>query len=139
LSSFFKNIFKKLCDEFFFKLYDKLIGDVVYPMHPWFYSPFKGEKDGLPQYKAHWNFIQSNTRMSMEKTFGMFKGRFKILLKKKIPLHYMLNLVMTCMCLYNMCFGNSNGFDMVWILEVQKKVQVETNFTFDNIKRANMF
>ena len=26
----------------------KLIGDVAYPMRPWFYSPFKGEKDGLP-------------------------------------------------------------------------------------------
>jgi hypothetical protein len=45
-------------------------------MHPWFYSPFKGEKDGLRRYKAHCNFIQSNTRISIEKTFGMFKGRF---------------------------------------------------------------
>jgi hypothetical protein len=35
----------------------KLIGDVAYPLHPWFYSPFKGEKNGLSQKKAHWNFI----------------------------------------------------------------------------------
>ncbi len=42
----------------FFKLYNKLIGDVAYPMHPWFYSPLKGEKMGYhTQYKAHWNFI----------------------------------------------------------------------------------
>jgi hypothetical protein len=26
----------------------KLIEDVVYPMQPWFYSPFKGEKYGFP-------------------------------------------------------------------------------------------
>jgi hypothetical protein len=26
----------------------KLMGDVVYPMRPWFYSLFKGGKDGLP-------------------------------------------------------------------------------------------
>jgi hypothetical protein len=65
-----------------------LIADVAYPIQPWFYSPFKGEKDGLPRYKAHWNFIQSNTRMSIERPFGMLKGRFKILLKKvNIPLH----------------------------------------------------
>jgi hypothetical protein len=52
--------------------------------------------------------------MSMEKTFWMFEGRFEILFKKmNILLHYMLNLVMACMCLYNMCIGNSNGFDMV--------------------------
>jgi len=31
----------------------KLINDVVYPMRPWFYSPFKGEKDKLPRYNAH--------------------------------------------------------------------------------------
>jgi len=28
-----------------FLLY-KLISDVAYPMHPWFYYPFKGEKIG---------------------------------------------------------------------------------------------
>jgi len=26
----------------------KLIGDAIYPTRPWFYSPFKGEKKGLP-------------------------------------------------------------------------------------------
>jgi hypothetical protein len=26
-----------------------LMGDVVYPMRPWFYSLFKGEKYGLPR------------------------------------------------------------------------------------------
>jgi hypothetical protein len=31
----------------------KLINDVVYLMHPWFYSPFKGEKNGLFRKKAH--------------------------------------------------------------------------------------
>jgi len=35
----------------------KLMDDVAYPMRPWFYSSFKGEKDGLRRAKAHWNFI----------------------------------------------------------------------------------
>ena len=35
----------------------KLMSDATYPMRPWFYFPFKGEKDGLPRAKAHWNFI----------------------------------------------------------------------------------
>jgi hypothetical protein len=47
-------------------------------MQPWFYSPFKGEKVELPKYKRHWNFIQSSKKMSMEKTFGMLKGIFRI-------------------------------------------------------------
>jgi hypothetical protein len=58
----------------------KLIKD-VYPMRPWFYSPFKGEKDGEPKYKRHWNFIQFNTKMLVERVFGILKGRFKILQK----------------------------------------------------------
>ncbi len=80
----------------------KLMGNVVYPMWPWFYYPFKGEKDGLPIYKAHWNSIQSNTRMLMERTFGMLKARFKIIFKRiDISLCHMANLVTTCKCLHN--------------------------------------
>ena len=36
----------------------KFIGDAAYLMRPWFYSPFKGEREGLSREKAHWNFIQ---------------------------------------------------------------------------------
>jgi hypothetical protein len=51
--------------------------------------------------------------MSVEKTFKMLKGRFRILLKGvNIPLCRMLDLVMACICLYNMCIANLDGFDM---------------------------
>jgi hypothetical protein len=91
----------------------KLIGDATYQMWPWCYSPFKDEKDGLPRYKTHWNFIQSSIRKSMERTFGMLKDKFQILLKEvNIPSHHMPNLAMTCICLQNMHIVNSNGFDM---------------------------
>jgi hypothetical protein len=60
-----------------FLLY-KLMGNVVSPMWPWFHSPFKGEKDGWPRYKTHWNFIQYDTRMLVEKTFGMLKLDLKL-------------------------------------------------------------
>jgi hypothetical protein len=32
----------------------KLTKDATYPMQPWFYFPFKGEKHGLLTYKAHY-------------------------------------------------------------------------------------
>jgi hypothetical protein len=51
----------------------------------------------------------------------MLKGRSRILLKKvNISLHHMLDLVITCICLHNMCIANSDGFDMDWALEVKK-------------------
>jgi hypothetical protein len=68
----------------------KLIRSGANPMQSWFYSPFKGERNEMPRYKMHWNFIQSNTRILMEKAFGMLEEKFKILLKKvNIPLHHM--------------------------------------------------
>ena len=60
----------------------KLMGDAAYPMRPWFYSSFKGEKDGLPRAKAHWNFIQSSTKMVVERAFGILKRRWRIMLKR---------------------------------------------------------
>ncbi len=71
----------------------------------------------------------------MKKTFGVLKGTFKILLKKlvDIPLHHMLDLVMTCICLPNMCIANLNGFNMEWALEVQKDAQIEANTTFGKL------
>jgi len=50
-----------------------------------------------------------------------------------IPLHHMLDLVMTCICLPNMCIANLNGFDMEWALEVQKDAQIEANTTFGKL------
>jgi hypothetical protein len=38
----------------------KLIKNATYPMKPWFYSPFKGEKEGLRRAKIYWNLIQSS-------------------------------------------------------------------------------
>jgi hypothetical protein len=112
LGSFPKNKVRKSSDErqIFTLQVDRRFS---YPMQPWFYYPFKGERDGLPKYKAHWNFIQSNTRMLVERTFGILKGRFRILFKKvNIPLCHMLNLVMACICLHNICITNLDGFDM---------------------------
>ncbi len=60
----------------------KLIGNAAYPMWPWFCFSFKGEKDELPRYKAHWNFIQFSTRMSMERAFGTLTNKFKIFIKE---------------------------------------------------------
>jgi len=48
----------------------------------------------------------------MQRAFGMLKGRFKILLKIiNISFCHMLDLVMVCICLNNMCIANSDGFD----------------------------
>ncbi len=117
-----------------------LIRDVAYPMRSWSYSPFKGEKDGLPRYKTYQNFIQSSTKMLVERAFGMLKGRFKLLFKRvDIPLCHMLDLVTVCICLPNMRIANLDGFDMDQALEVEKEKQAQENSTFGNIKGVDLF
>jgi hypothetical protein len=60
--------------------------------------------------------------MLIQRTFGMLKGRFRILFKRiNIPLGHMLDLVIACICLHNMCIANSNGFDMDWALKAKNK------------------
>ena len=43
-----------------------MISDATYPMRPWFFTPFKGVKDGLSPEKNHWNYIQYSIRMAVE-------------------------------------------------------------------------
>ncbi len=121
-----------------FLLY-KLIRD-VYSMWPCFYSLSKGEKDGLPKYKRHWNFIQSNTKMSKERVFWNIERQIENSTKEyKHSIMPHVNLVMASICLYNMCISNLDGFDMDQVLEVQKDAQIEANTTLGNFKRVDIF
>jgi hypothetical protein len=51
----------------------------------------------------------------------------------------MLDLLTSCICLYNTCIINLDGFDMDWDLKVQRKIQLEANSTFVNIKWTSVF
>ena len=89
-----------------------LVGDAAYPCRPWMLAPFKGHKDGLSREEYHWNFVQSSTRMCVERAFGMLKGRWRILLKRiDVHLKNVPDLVAACLILHNMCivFGDKFG------------------------------
>ncbi len=117
----------RACMEGKFQPY-KLIGDAAYPVRPWMYCPFKGTSDGLEPYKAHWNFIQSSTRMCVERAFGILKGRWRIIQKRAdVPLRSMADIVSTCIVLHNLCIITKDKFDAIWIdeAEVELKKRVE--------------
>ena len=115
----------------------KLIEDVAYPMRHWFFSPFKGVQEGLSREKAHWNFIQSSTRMAVERAFGCLKGRWRILLKRiDVPLVNVPNLVTTCICLHNLCIIHGDGFNMRWVQEAHTDLRNSANQSFGNLQNA---
>lgn len=118
----------------------KLVGDAAYPMRQWFYSPFEGEKEGLPRAKAHWNFIQSSTRMAVERVFGILKGRWRILLKRiDMPLRHIPSLVSTCICLYNLCIIHKDMFDNEWAKESEDIMRRESSRVMGQFEYVDLF
>ena len=101
-----------------------LVGDAAYPCRPWMLAPFKGNKDGLSREEYHWNYVQSSTRMCIERAFGMLKGRWRILLKRlDVHLKNVPDLVSTCLVMHNMCliFGDHFWKDE-WMWEATDEV-----------------
>ena len=61
--------------------------------------------------------------MAMEKIFGIFKGKWYILLKRiDLSFQNLLDIVAVSLCLYNLCILKSNEFDMDLIKSAKKKI-----------------
>ncbi len=106
----------------------KLIGKMLFiQCDHGFILPSKVKKMDYQDTKHIWNCIQFSTRMSMERAFGMLKSKFKFFNSKRvnIPFCHMLDLVIDCICLHNMCIANLDDFNMDWALKVQKIAQIQ--------------
>ena len=101
-----------------------LVGDAAYPCRPWMLAPFKGHKDGLTREEYHWNYVQSSTRMCVERAFGMLKGRWRILLKRMdVHLKNVPDLVSTCLLHHNICIIFGDDFwKNEWLQEATHEV-----------------
>ncbi|MCO5574299.1 hypothetical protein L7F22_028081 [Adiantum nelumboides] len=85
---------------------------------------FKGSKDGLSPERYYWNYIQSSSRMPVERAFGMLKARFRILLKRcDMLLQNVPKMVHACLVLHNMCIVHADAFDGGWVQEAQVELQ----------------
>ena len=83
---------------------------VAYPVWPWMDCPFKGGKTTLSGKEANGNFIQSLTRMCVERAFGILKGRLRLIMKQhEILLKNMSDIIEFCIILFNMCIVNNES------------------------------
>ena len=115
-----------------------LVGDAAYPCRPWMLAPFRGSKDGLSREEYHWNYVQSSTRMAVERAFGMLKGRWQILLKRiDVHLKNVPDLVATCLILHNMCLVFGDTFwKQEWMREATD--DVHNGLAIPNVPGASM-
>ena len=86
----------------------------------------------------HWNYVQSSTRMCVERAFGMLKGRWRILLKRiDVHLKNVPNLVAACLVLHNMCIIFCDQFwKDEWMREATDDVR--NGLTTANIPGSSM-
>lgn len=80
-----------------------LLGDSAYPGLPWLVPPFR-ENGFLTEEQREFNYRHSATRVKIEHTFGLLKGRFRRLSASKNYLLYIVKkCVMAACVLHNIC------------------------------------
>ena len=92
-----------------------LVGDSAYPLSVWLMKPFK-QTPTLTESQLRFNRAHSQSRVVIEQTFGILKGRWRCLYK---PLEEKTSRVPTtikaCCALHNICIdvGDPSAIDPV--------------------------
>ena len=86
-----------MCQEY------TILGDSAYPNLGWLLTPFKENQCITPNH-VHYNYIHSSIRTTIERAFGLLKGRFRRLkyIDQSEP-ETMSNTIASGCCLHNIC------------------------------------
>ncbi len=80
-----------------------LVGDAAYPQADWLIKPFSFEKH-LEDRKTFFNLALSQARVSVERAFGVLKGRWRLLMGKlNLQPSFASDVVIACTVLHNIC------------------------------------
>lgn len=89
-----------------------LIGDAAYPLKPWILTPYR-DTGRLTRQQLRYNFLHSSTRMVVERSLALLKGRFRKLktsmLKQRIQ-DVPVIVVAACV-LHNICLMTEDDID----------------------------
>jgi hypothetical protein len=87
------------------------------------YYPFKGGNTTLSGKEANWNFIQSSTRMCVDRAFGILKDKWRMIMKRcEMTLRSMPDIVAIYIVLHNLCIVNKEGIEEDWIVKAENKL-----------------
>ena len=93
------------------------------PLKTWLVTGFKNNGK-LTREQRQFNYFLSSTRMKIEHTFGLLKGRFrKLKVMMDIDKVEDIPLIVTSACvLHNFCLLNEDNIDMFLDSEIEQEV-----------------
>eukprot|EP00111_Clytia_hemisphaerica_P017463 TCONS_00051681-protein len=93
-----------------------ILGDSAYPLSPTLLTPYKKSGKGLNPVQRHFNYVLSSTRVTIERAFGLLKGKFQRL--NHIEMDNIANinqLIYTCIIIHNFCIFHEEDNSFVVI------------------------
>ena len=89
-----------------------ILGDSAYPSKSWLVPPFK-DTGNLTDAQRRFNYSHSSTRIVVENTFGLIKGRFRRLLKftEQTDLRVVTKIIMSACIMHNICLSHDVLYD----------------------------
>ncbi|XP_067633226.1 putative nuclease HARBI1 [Eurosta solidaginis] len=111
-----------------------IIGDSAYPTTNWLVCPYK-DYGNLTQSQRKFNEIHSSTRMVVENMFGLFKGRFRRLMKftEQTDLQTITNIVVSACVLHNISITHDD------LCDAEENEIEESNSNSNLDRRENLF
>lgn len=88
-----------------------LVGDAAYPLKTWIMTPYK-DNGHLTAEQRQYNFVQSSTRMVIERAFSLLKGRFRRL--KYVDMSCTNDIgsfILAACALHNLCLFNEEDVE----------------------------
>lgn len=88
-----------------------LLGDGAYPCKRWLITPYRN-RGNLTRDQIKFNQILSSTRVIIENSFGILKGRFRRLQFVEMnDISYVVKAIITACILHNICILNQDELD----------------------------
>jgi len=96
-----------------------ILADAGYSLQPWCIVPFL-RHNRLTQVQKKFNKKLSSVRVTVERSIGIWKGRFRSMLyQSRLPWEHLPIVIHATLILHNMCIKYNDGVDEDWIDIVQ--------------------